>query len=338
MVVATGPEGSLTEHRPGATPVGPIDGTEVPRFAGLRTFARLPRDVDVDAVQVAVLGVPYDGGATFRSGARFGPSAIREASLLLRAYDPVTQVAPFAQAQIADAGDAPINPLDIAAAHRAIEASATELHRTGASVLGLGGDHSVSLPLLRAAAARFGPLALIQFDAHSDTWDSYFDEKVTHGTIFRRAIEEQLIDPRASIQIGLRGSLYGPDDLAENAALGFEVVDRDRFDELGAPAVIDLIGRVVTKPAYITLDIDVLDPAFAPGTGTPEIGGLTTRELSALLAGIANRTDVSVVSADVVEVAPAYDPAGVTALAAANLAYHLIGMLGRPGRAGVDER
>lgn len=318
---------------PPEEPVGQLDARVVPRFGALRTFARLPREEDVQRADVAVLGAPFDGGATFRSGARFGPAAIREASILLRPYNEPLKASPFATAQVVDAGDAEPNPIDIAEAHRAIEARAGELHARGASVLGLGGDHSVALPLVRAAAAAHGPLALVQLDAHTDTWDSYFGAKVTHGTIFRRAAEEGLIDPARSVQVGLRGSLYTTEDLAENAELGFRTLLARELDASGGTAgALELIAEAVSGPAYVTVDIDVLDPAFAPGTGTPEAGGLTTRELLAIVRGL-RVLGVDVRAADVVEVAPAYDHAQITAIAAANVAYDLVTLLAaRAGR------
>lgn len=307
-------------------PVGQVDALAVPRFAGLRTFARLPPLADVGRADVAVLGAPFDGATTFRAGARFGPAAIREASLLLRPYNETQAISPFAAVQVADAGDAPATPVDVQAGHAAIEAEARAIGDGGGRVLGLGGDHSVSLPLLRAASAAHGALSLVQLDAHTDTWDSYFGARYTHGTIFRRAAEEGLIDPGASVQIGLRGSLYGPEDLDDNRALGFTTLLAREFDSASVAGALELIGSRVRSPLYVTVDIDVLDPAFAPGTGTPEAGGLTSRELLALLSGIAGLA-VEVAAADVVEVSPPYDPAGVTAVAAANAAYELIALL-----------
>jgi agmatinase len=310
-----------------STPVGPVDASVVPRFAGLRTFARLPRAEDVPAVDVALLGAPFDGGTTYRSGSRFGPAGVREASLGLRSYNPDLGIAPFDAVQVADAGDAAVNPVDIGAAHEAIEGAAHALHAAGASVVGIGGDHSVSLPLLRAAARSRGALGLIQLDAHTDTWDSYFGSSLTHGTMFRRAIEEGVIDPHRSVQVGLRGSLYSAADERQNEALGFRTLPARELGPDGVGRALDLVGEVATGLVYLTVDIDVLDPAFAPGTGTPEVGGLTTRELLALLCGIGARVGHNVVSADVVEVAPPYDPSGVTALAGANVAYHLLSIL-----------
>ena len=307
-------------------PVGQVDALAVPRFAGLRTFARLPELSDVGRADVAVLGAPFDGATTFRAGARFGPAAIREASLLLRPYNDAQAIAPFEAVQVADAGDAPASPVDIQAGHAAIEQAARAISEAGGRVLGLGGDHSVSLPLLRAAAAAHGPLSLLQLDAHTDTWDSYFGARYTHGTIFRRAVEEGLIDGEASVQIGLRGSLYGAEDLNENRALGFTTLLARDFEAEGVAGALGLASRQLRSPVYVTVDIDVLDPAFAPGTGTPEAGGLTSRELLALLCGLAG-PELEIAGADVVEVSPPYDPAGVTAVAGANAAYELVALL-----------
>lgn len=317
---------------PASGPMGPTDALVVPRFAGLRTFARLPTHEQAGRADVAVLGAPFDGATTFRPGARFGPAAVREASLLLRPYNEPLDLSPFAEAQVVDAGDAPATPVDTDGAHRAIQESARALLQAGARVLGLGGDHSVSLPLVRAAAAAHGTLSLLQLDAHTDTWDSYFGAKVTHGTIFRRAAEEGAIDPRHSAQIGLRGSLYSADDMAENAELGFSTLLARDFDAAGVAGALELAHDRLRSPVYVTVDIDVLDPAFAPGTGTPESGGLSSRELLAILRGLAG-AGLDVVGADVVEVSPPYDAAGVTALAAANAAYELVALLVLSGRA-----
>ncbi|HET8823440.1 MAG TPA: agmatinase [Thermoleophilaceae bacterium] len=317
----------------GAKPVGQVDALAVPRFAGLRTFARLPTVDQVERVDVGVLGAPFDSAATFRAGARFGPAAIREASLLLRPYNERQGVSPFAAVQVADAGDAPASPIEVERAHAAIEAAARELTDRGARVLGLGGDHSVALPLLRAAAAAHGPLSLLQLDAHTDTWDSYFGARFTHGTIFRRAVEEGIVDAAASVQIGLRGSLYAESDLAENRELGFATLLAREFDEAGVGGALELVAARLRSPVYVSVDVDVLDPAFAPGTGTPEAGGLSTRELLAILAGL-SELDIEPAGADVVEVSPPYDPSGITAIAAANAAYELLGLLAQvePGR------
>lgn len=306
-------------------PIPPVDASQVPRFAGLRTFARLPTLEQAGRADIAILGAPFDGGTTFRAGTRYGPGAIREASLLLRPYNDGLGLAPFADLQVVDAGDAGPSPIDIVEAHRSIETAAAELVSGGARVLGLGGDHSVSLPLLRAAAAVYGPLSLLQLDAHTDTWDSYFGAKLTHGTMFRRAVEEGVVNGRTSVQIGLRGSVYGPDDYAANGELGFTTLLARDFDRAGVDGAVALAIEHLRSPVYITVDIDCLDPAFAPGTGTPEAGGLTSRELLGILRGLARRVDVA--AADVVEVSPPYDPSGATAVAGSNAAYELLGLL-----------
>jgi agmatinase len=305
-------------------PVGPLDSLRYPRFAGLRTLGRLPLLETLPRADVAVLGAPFDGGTSFRPGARFGPAAIREASLLMRPYNEPLDLMPFAEAQVADAGDAGPDPLEIGAAHAAIQARAAELHDAGARVLGLGGDHSVALPLMRAAAARHGRLSLLQLDAHTDTWDEYFGHKVSHGTVMRRAVEEELIDPAASVQIGLRGPLYAATDMEDNAALGFHTLLARELEAAGVAGAVEVAREHLRPPVYVSVDIDVLDPAYAPGTGTPEPGGLTSRELLAILRGLAG---LDIVAADVVEVSPPYDPAGVTAMAAAAAAYDLLGLL-----------
>jgi agmatinase len=310
---------------PQAKIVPPVDASQVPRFAGLRTFARVPTLEQVGRAEVAILGAPFDGGTTFRAGSRYGPGAIREASLLLRPYNDALDLSPFAERQVVDAGDAPANPVDILDAHRAIELSAGDLHRAGARVLALGGDHSVLLPLLRAAAAAHGQLSLLQLDAHTDTWDSYFGSRLTHGTMLRRAVEEGVIDPHSSVQIGLRGSLYSPTDYPENSNLGFKTLLARDLDREGIAGALGLALSTLRAPVYVTVDIDCLDPSFAPGTGTPETGGLTSRELLAILRGLAG--EANIVSADVVEVSPPYDPSGATAVAAANVAYELLGLL-----------
>jgi agmatinase len=307
-------------------PVGQVDALSVPRFAGVRTFARLPEIGDVPGADVAIVGAPFDGATTFRGGSRFGPAAIREASLLLRPYNDALDVAPFAVVQVADAGDAPASPIGVDDGHRAIEQAAAAVIAAGGRVVGLGGDHSVSLPFLRAAAGRHGALSLLQLDAHTDTWDSYFGARVTHGTMFRRGAEEGVIDAFHSVQIGLRGSLYDAEDYADNAALGFSTLLARDFDTAGVAGALALAAAHLRSPVYVTVDIDVLDPAFAPGTGTPEAGGLTSRELLAILRGLA-ALELDIVGADVVEVSPPYDPSGATAVAAANAAYELVGLL-----------
>jgi agmatinase len=307
------------------SPLGPIDSSVVPRFAGQATFARLPRLDQVTSADVAVAGVPFDSGVSYRPGARFAPAAVREASRLLRPYHPGLDHSPFDAAQVVDAGDIPCNPFNIGEAIGAVQEHATDLLDTGARLVTIGGDHTIALPLLRAVAAKHGPVALLHFDAHLDTWDTYFGEPYTHGTPFRRAVEEGILDTTAVSHVGTRGPLYGKADLDEDTRLGFGIVTSADVMRRGVDEVIEALrARIGDRPLYVSVDIDVLDPAHAPGTGTPEAGGLTSRELLEILRGLAG---ANLVSADVVEVAPAYDHADITAIAAAHVVFDLVTLL-----------
>jgi agmatinase len=306
--------------------VGPADGTKIPRYAGASTFARLPRLDEVAGYDVAVLGAPFDGGVSYRPGARFGPSAIRQASRNLRpAFNPELNIAPFRVLQAVDAGDVPCNPFNIDEALRQIDEEASALIGDGQRLITLGGDHTIALGTLRAIARQHGPVALIHFDAHLDTWNSYFGADRTHGTVFRRAFEEGLLLPDSSIHVGIRGPLYDAHDLVDDAGFGFSIVRASDFDRLGVEEIIRRVrARVGDARIYLSVDIDVLDPAFAPGTGTPEMGGFSSRELLALLRGLPGG---QLVGGDVVEVSPAYDHAEITALAAATVAYEMMSLL-----------
>jgi agmatinase len=306
--------------------IGPADGTKIPRYAGAPTFARLPRIDEVGGYDVAILGAPFDGGVSFRPGARFGPSAIRQASRNLRpAYNPELKVSPFRTLQAVDAGDVPCNPFDIDEALQQIDDAASTLVQGGQRLVTLGGDHTIALGTLRAIARRNGPVALIHFDAHLDTWDSYFGADRTHGTVFRRAFEEGLLLRDSSIHVGIRGPLYDAADLTADAGFGFSTIRAVDFDRFGVDEVVRRVrDRVGASPVYISVDIDVLDPAFAPGTGTPEMGGFSSRELLALLRSLPG---AQIVGGDVVEVSPAYDHAEITSLAAATVAYELISVM-----------
>ncbi len=307
---------------PSDPPLGPVDATRVPRFAGPATFARLPRLDQVASFDVGVLGVPFDAGTSYRPGARFGPAHVRASSRLLRPYNPAQQVMPFAAQQVVDAGDLAVNPFDIAGAVREVQAGAADLTSGGARLVTIGGDHTIALPLLRVAAERHGPVAVVHFDAHLDTWDTYFGEPYTHGTPFRRASEEGLLDAAACAHVGIRGPLYSDRDLYEDQVLGFQVTTSPDALDLGWRGVAERVAaRVGDRPVYVSVDIDVLDPAHAPGTGTPEAGGLTSRELLAVLRSTAS---LHLVGADVVEVSPAYDHAEITGIAAAHVAYELV--------------
>lgn len=308
-------------------PVGPPDARVVPRYAGPETFARLPRLQDVDGAAVAILGAPFDSGVSYRPGARFGPGAVRAASKLLRPYHPGLDVHPWGVHQVADAGDLAINPFNLEEAVAAVERGATEILERAGRLVTIGGDHTIALPLLRAVNRRHGPCALVHFDAHLDTWDTYFGASYTHGTPFRRAAEEGILDLDHSIHVGIRGPLYTADDLRDDAELGYAIVSTSELSRGGVDQAVERIRRRVGgRPIYVSVDIDVLDPAHAPGTGTPEPGGLTSRELQELLRGL---DGLKLAGADVVEVSPAYDHAEITALAAAQIAYELLALLAR---------
>ncbi len=305
----------------------PVDARVIPRYAGAGTFARLPRLDEVEHCDVAVVGVPFDSGTTYRPGARFGPMAIRQGSRLLRPYHPDMDIMPFALQQVTDAGDIACNPFVIDEAIKQIEEDADALLAKCGHVIALGGDHTIALPLLRSARRRFGPLAVVHFDTHLDTWPTYFGVPYTHGTPFRRASEEGLLRLDRCMHVGVHGPIYSDQDLVQDAELGFQVVTTMDVFEHGVAAAAERIKRRVgDAPMYVSVDIDVLDPAHAPGTGTPEAGGMTTRELLALLRSL---VDLNVVGADVVEVAPAYDHAEITAIAAAHVTYELLAVFAR---------
>ncbi len=288
----------------------------------MATFGRVPRLDEVGETDIAVVGVPFDSGVSYRPGARFGGNAIREASRQLRPYNPTQKVYPFHYAQVADAGDIAANPHDMPEALETIEAAAGELVGRGSRLMTLGGDHTIALPLLRAVAREHGPVSLLHFDAHLDTWDSYFGSAYTHGTPFRRAIEEGILDTSSLSHVGIRGPVYQESDLTEDAKLGFGIVTSADVMRRGVDEVVQqLRERIGGRPLYISVDIDVLDPAYAPGTGTPEAGGMTSREVLEILRGLIG---CRLVSADLVEVAPAYDHAEITSIAASHIAYELI--------------
>ena len=305
--------------------VGPIDSSRTPRYAGRDGFARLPRLDQVDRADIVVAGVPFDTGVSYRPGARFGPNHIREASRLLRPYNPALDVSPFELTQVADAGDIAVNPFDIAEAIETVQSAAYDLTADGTRLVTLGGDHTISLPLLRAAAERHGPVALLHFDAHLDTWDTYFGAEFTHGTPFRRAFEEGILDTAALSHVGTRGPLYGKKDLDDDHRFGFGIVTSADVYRQGVDEVVaKLRDRIGDRPLYISIDVDVMDPAHAPGTGTPEAGGVTSRELLEIIRGFVG---LNLIGADVVEVAPAYDHAELTGVAASHLAYDLVSLL-----------
>jgi agmatinase len=315
----------MSKHQP----IGALEATKVPRYAGLGTFARIPLIESVPDYDVAILGVPFDGGTSYRPGARFGPMGIRQASRHLRPrFHVELDTAPLDEIQVVDAGDVPCTPFDIEEAMQQIEDMARDVHgRAGRRIVTLGGDHTVALPMLRAAHAQHGRIALIHFDAHLDTWDTYFKAPITHGTVFRRAFEEGLLAEDKSIHIGIRGPIYDKMDLEDDASFGFRIIRAGDLDFLGVEGAAEQIRqRVGDTPVYISIDIDVLDPAFAPGTGTPEMGGLNSRELLHVL----RRLDgLDIIGADVVETAPDYDHAEITCVAAATVAFDLVTLMSK---------
>ncbi|HET7697274.1 MAG TPA: agmatinase [Vicinamibacterales bacterium] len=301
-----------------------LDSGTSPRFAQPATFMRLPHQTDLAGVDVAILGVPFDSGTSYRSGARLGPREIRSQSSLIRPYSYFQRVSPFAELTIVDAGDVDAPPVGIEAAYTAIEAGVSRVLEAGAIPLVVGGDHSISLPCLRAAAKRHGPLALVQFDAHIDTWGDYFGGKYFHGSPFRRAIEERIIDPATYVQVGIRGPMYGDDeDFAFQRGSSVTTIDIRMLKSGGVAATMARVKEIVgSRPLYVTFDIDCVDPAYAPGTGTPEVGGVSSYEAQELVRALAGS---NLVACDVVEVAPVFDgPGQITSLLAANIMFELL--------------
>ncbi|TAP25995.1 MULTISPECIES: agmatinase [Micrococcaceae] len=306
--------------------LGPINAAMIPRYAGAGTYARLPRLDQVQSADIKIIGVPFDTGVSYRPGARFGANHVRESSRLIRPYNPATDTSPFAQSQVVDAGDLAVNPFNINEAIETIQEEALELTSDGSTLVTIGGDHTIALPLLRAASERAGaPVAMLHFDAHLDTWDTYFGAEYTHGTPFRRAVEEGILDTEAICHVGTRGPLYGKKDLEDDKRFGFGIVTSSDVYYQGVREIVDkLRARIGNRPLYISVDIDVLDPAHAPGTGTPEAGGITSRELLEILRGLRG---LKIVGADIVEVAPAYDHAELTGVAASHVTYDLISLI-----------
>jgi guanidinopropionase len=300
----------------------PIDSAAVPRFADIATFMRLPYQPDPSKLDIALIGVPWDGGTTHRAGTRHGPREIRNMSSLMRRVHPVSKISPYDLCRVGDIGDVPVNPIDLIDSLKRIEEFYSAVVRAGATPLTAGGDHLITLPIMRAVAKR-APVGLIQFDSHSDTNDAYFgDNKYTHGTPFRRAIEEGLMDPKRSIQIGIRGSKYAEDELDYPLKAGIRIVTIEEYFDLGVEKVSAEIRRVVgTGPVYVSFDVDGLDPVYAPGTGTPEIGGYSTHEAQRMLRSLQG---LDIRGADVVEVSPPFDPSGNTALVGASVMFELL--------------
>lgn len=310
------------KKRPSSRPYpAPVDALVYPRFAGVPTFMRLPQIARPEELDIALVGIPFDGGTTYRPGQRFGPRNIRVQSAMIRPYHPVFKVNPFEGHRIADYGDLSVNPLSIEDTFRRIQKGLEPVLRAGVRPVCVGGDHSVSLPILRAVAKRHGPVALIQFDAHSDTWDEYFGCKYSHGTPFRRAIEEGLLRNGSVLQVGLRGQVYGEDDFAFARAHKITMVTAEEFHHRGTPLVQRLLKKFRGLPVYVTLDIDAVDPAFAPGTGTPQVGGLTSVQILELVRSLRG---LAIVGCDLVEVSPPFDNGEITSLLAANLLFEFL--------------
>jgi guanidinobutyrase len=303
----------------------PLGGNQMPRFGGIATFMRLPGRADPSDLDVAVLGVPFDIGTSNRPGARFGPRAIRSESVLLRPYNMATRAAPFDSLRIDDVGDVATNPYNLADSVERIEAHYREVLANDVITVSMGGDHTIVLPILRAIAAKHGPVGLVHVDAHTDINDTMFGERIAHGTPFRRAQEEGLLDASRVVQIGVRGTGYAADDFDWSRQRGFRVVQAEEcWHRSLTPLMAEVREQVAAGPVYLSFDIDGLDPSFAGGTGTPEVGGLTIWQGLEIIRGCAG---LDIVGCDLVEVAPAYDTTGNTALVAANLLYEMLCIL-----------
>ena len=303
----------------------PPDLNTMPRFAGVPSFMRLPVERDYSKLDIALIGVPWDGGTTNRAGARHGPREIRNMSSLIRRINHATGLAPFELCRIADAGDTPVNPINLMDTLDRVHGFYEDIVKAGVVPLSAGGDHLITLPILRAVASRW-PVGMVHFDAHSDTTDSYFGgEQYTHGTPFRRAVEEGLLDPKRTVQIGIRGALFDAGDMDFARDSGMRVITIEEFYDLGIDAVIAEARQVAGDgPTYVSFDVDGLDPVYAPGTGTPEIGGFTTHEAQRIIRGLQG---LDLVGGDVVEVAPPFDPSGNTALVGATMMFEILCIL-----------
>lgn len=303
----------------------PVDAAKMPRFAAIPTFMRLPYVTDPADVDIALVGVPWDSGTTNRAGARHGPREIRNMSSFMRRVHPVSRIAPYENCRVADLGDCSVNPIDVMDTLGRVEDFFARVHAAGAVPLSAGGDHLITLPIMRAIA-RDRPVGMVHFDAHCDTSDEYFDgARFTHGTPFRRAVEEGLLDPERTVQIGIRGSMYTDNDWAFSYSSGMRVITIEEYFEIGVDAVIEEARRVVGDgPTYVSFDVDGLDPVYAPGTGTPEIGGYSTYEAQKMLRGLQG---LDLIGGDVVEVAPPFDPSGNTALVGATMMFEILCIL-----------
>ena len=303
----------------------PLSGLVVPRFGGIPTFMRLPYAEDPAAVDIGLVGVPWDGGTTNRAGARHGPREIRNQSSFMRRVHQITMESPYDLCNVADLGDAGVNPIDLIESLKIVEDFVAELHAAGTVPLTAGGDHLITLPIMRAIAKE-RPVGMVHFDAHTDTNDRYFGDHIyTHGTPFRRAIEDGVLDPKRSVQIGIRGSLYTKQDYDYGKSVGIRTIVIEEYFDMGVDAVIEEARRIVGDgPTYISFDVDGLDPVYAPGTGTPEIGGFSTFDAQKMIRGLRG---LDLVGGDVVEVAPPFDPSGSTALVGATIMFEILCVL-----------
>ncbi len=298
-----------------------VDPSVSPRFAGIATFMRTPAHEISEEVDVGLVGVPFDLGLNYRAGARHGPAAVRDASRIIRRMHPVSGIRPFDICNVADIGDSPINPMSKDKSVAMIQTFFEAVKNAGIVPIAVGGDHTIPLPILRALAAE-RKVGILHFDAHADTLDSLCDDKINHATFMRRGVEEGLIDPNRVIQVGLRGSRFGPDDVQYGYDVGFTIVTMDDYENMGRAAVIETIGRVLGDgPVYVSLDIDGLDPTYMPGTGVPEIGGLLPRDVQVILRSLQGK---EVIGADISEISPCFDPTGITCVTVANLMFEIL--------------
>jgi agmatinase len=308
----------------------PVDAMKAPRFTGIASFMRLPQVSEMDGVDAAIVGIPFDTGVSYRIGGRFAPAAIREASRLLRPYHVEQQIEIFDHLSVVDAGDLPVVPGNIQASYQVMVDGLRPLLDAGVVPLAIGGDHSITLGELRAVAKRHGPVGLIDFDSHADTWESYWGERYTHGTWCKRAIEEGLIDTRRAVQVGTRGSLYGSEDRDGARALGLHLIPTEELLQRGVDDVLpEVRQRIGQGPVFLTFDIDFVDPGFAPGTGTPEVGGPSSRDALRLVRGLRG---IDFVGFDLVEVQPQYDHGEVTSLLAGTLLHEFLALLALAAR------
>ena len=299
----------------------PTDPAVVPRFADVATFLRARRIDPDERVDIGLVGVPFDLGTNFRGGARQGPAGVREASRIIRRVHPTSNTAPFRLCNVADIGDAPVNPMSKDISIDLIAGFFADLHDKSIAPIAVGGDHTIPLPILRGIAGH-RPVGILHFDAHADVLDTLCGDRINHATFMRRGVEEGLIDPARVVQIGLRGSRFTPDDIQYSYDAGFTVITMDDYDELGRAAVISQIKQTLGGgPIYISMDIDGLDPAYMPGTGVPEIGGILPRDAQKIIQSLRGE---EVVGADISEVSPCFDPTGITCVTVANMMFEML--------------